>query len=199
MPEAAGRTTPAPSSARLAVDAWEALLRAQVALIRRLAGDDVWDPISMREYDVLFTLRRLPRGRARLRDLNREVLLSQPSLSRMIDRMAAVGLVVREPDPDDRRGTVVALTEQGAAVQRRIGARHAASIRRHLGPALDDDELATLRVLCDKLRIAQASVPVGARGAPQGAGEAEAGSGLCRAGGADAGDEVAGAGTHEAG
>nr|WP_239028912.1 MarR family winged helix-turn-helix transcriptional regulator [Pseudonocardia acidicola] len=128
-------------------------------MLRRLADDDVWDPISMREYDALFTLSRCAGGRARLRELNREILLTQPSLSRMVERLESAGYVTREPDPVDRRGTVVVLTEAGAAMQRRIGQRHAASIRRYLGPALDDEELRTLAQLCDKLRLAQSTIP----------------------------------------
>jgi DNA-binding MarR family transcriptional regulator len=143
---------------RAAVDAWEALLRAQVTLVRRLASDDVWGPISMREYDVLYTLGRCPSGRARLHELNREILLSQPSLSRMVERLEAAGYLTREPDPADRRGTVAVLTDVGRALQRRIGARHAARIRRYLGPALDDAELRTLQELCDKLRLAQTAI-----------------------------------------
>jgi hypothetical protein len=34
--------------------------------------------------------------------------------------------------------------------------RHSASIRRHLGPVLDDDELRTLRDLCTTLQAAAA-------------------------------------------
>ena len=141
---------------QLASEAWEALLRAQVALLRRFADDDVWDELGMREYDVLLHLSRRPDRRARLWELHREVLLSQPSLSRMVDRLAAAGLVARAADPADRRGTVVVLTEAGAAVQRRVGLRHAASIRRHLGPVLDDDELRTLRDLCTTVQAAVA-------------------------------------------
>ena len=147
------------SSTRAAVESWEALFRAQVTLLRRLASDDVWDPISMREYDVLFTLSRCPSRRARLHELNREILLSQPSLSRMVERLESAGYVAREPDPADGRSTVVVLTDDGAQMQRRIGAKHAASIRRYLGPALDEDELRTLQELCDKLRLAQAEIP----------------------------------------
>jgi len=151
--------SPDQSRTELAAESWEALFRAQSALLRRFAADDVWDPISLREYDVLFTLSRCPDHRARLRDLNREVLLSQPSLSRMVERMEAAGLVSREPDRADGRGTVVVLTSAGAAMQRTVGRRHAASIRRYVGPALDDDELRTLRRLCDKLRLAQSAIP----------------------------------------
>jgi DNA-binding MarR family transcriptional regulator len=152
---------PSPDASRteLAAESWEALFRAQSALLRRFAADDVWDPISLREYDVLFALSRCPEHRARLRDLNREVLLSQPSLSRMVERMETAGLVAREPDRADGRGTVVALTPEGAAMRRTVGRRHAAGIRRYVGAALDDDELRTLQRLCDKLRLAQSSIP----------------------------------------
>lgn len=149
---------PSVSRTELAAEAWEALFRAQVTLMRRLAADDIWDSISMREYDVLFTLSRSPRTRLRLHDLNREILLSQPSLSRMVERLETAGLVAREDDPADRRGTVVALSEEGARVQRAIGRRHAASIRRYVGPALEPDELELLTRLCTKLRLAQVEI-----------------------------------------
>lgn len=147
-----------PSSAELAVDAWEALFRSQVSLMRRFTTDDIWGPISLREYDVLFTLSRCPTGKLRLHDLNDEILLSQPSLSRLCDRLQKSGYIVREPDPTDKRGTVVALTESGRAVQRDIGRKHAIKIRRYVGDALSDDELTTLETLCTKLRLAQSGI-----------------------------------------
>ena len=143
------------STTELAADAWEALFRAQVALMRRFESADAWDPLGRREYDVLFTLSRRPDRRARLHELNREILLTQPSLSRMVERLEQAGLLDRLPDPHDRRGTIVALTEQGRAMQRSIGRRHAAQIRRHVGTALDREELAELERLTTKLRLAQ--------------------------------------------
>lgn len=147
-----------PSSTELAVDAWEALFRSQVSLMRRFTSDDIWGAISLREYDVLFTLSRCPTGRLRLHDLNDEILLSQPSLSRLCDRLQKFGYIVREPDPTDKRGTVVALTESGLDIQREIGRKHAARIRRYIGDALSDDELGTLETLCTKLRLAQSRI-----------------------------------------
>ncbi|PRY37394.1 MarR family winged helix-turn-helix transcriptional regulator [Umezawaea tangerina] len=151
--------SPEPSRTELAAESWEALFRAQSALLRRFAADDVWSPISLREYDVLFTLSRRPDHRARLRDLNREVLLSQPSLSRLVERLSDAGLLRREADRSDGRGTIVVLTDAGLAMQRSVGRRHTTSIRRYVGPALDDEELRTLQRLCDKLRLAQESIP----------------------------------------
>lgn len=143
------------STTELAAAAWESLFRAQVALMRRFESGEVWDPLGRSEYDVLFTLSRCPDGRARLHELNREILLTQPSLSRMVVRLEMAGLVSRESDPHDRRGTVVALTEAGGDMQRSIGRRHAAQIRRHVGTALDRDELEELERLTTKLRRAQ--------------------------------------------
>jgi len=142
-----------------AVAAWEALFRAQVVVLRVLAAEHIWDELSLHEYDVLFNLSRAPQRRLPLHALNRQVLLTQSSVSRLVDRLGARDLVRREPDPNDRRSTVVALTDQGAALQRTVGARHAASIRRRLGAALTPAELAQLTRLAETLRHAVESQP----------------------------------------
>lgn len=148
---AGGPPTP-PARVRPAVEAWESLFRAQVSLLRRFEHAGDFAPLRPREYDVLFTLSLAPAQRLRLRELNEEVLLSQPSLSRMVDRLVARGLVRRERAPEDARGTVVALTADGLALQRRIGRQHVRSIARYVGGALDEDELRTLTRLTAKLR-----------------------------------------------
>lgn len=143
---------------RLSGDAWEALFRAQVTVMRRLAADDVWGELTMREYDVLFTLAGCPHGAMRLGELNEYVLLSQPSLSRMVERLERAGYVERAPSEGDRRGTQVSLTPSGADKQREIGRRHLASIHHYMSGALDAGELETLRELTGKLRSAQESI-----------------------------------------
>ena len=144
--------------AKAAAGAWEALLRAQVTLMRRFGADDIWDELSMREYDVLFTLSLARDGRLRLGELNERILLAQPSLSRLIDRLAADGLVRREVPVDDRRGTLVCLTPGGAEVQRRIGRRHAARIAAYVGDALSEQDLADLERIATTLRLAQPGI-----------------------------------------
>ncbi len=144
---------------RTAVDAWEALFRAQVTLVRRFARDDVWGGMSMREYDVLFTLSRAPGHALRLREIAATSLLTQPSLSRLVDRLEADGLLRRGPVEGDRRGTAVHLTELGSQRQREIGRRHARSIAALVGGALDVEDLLALERLCTRLRLAQADLP----------------------------------------
>ena len=138
-----------------AVDAWEALYRAQVAVLRQLLTEFPHDDVSFTEYDVLFNLYRQPGRRLRIRDLNRHLLLTQPSVSRLLDRLVSRGLVHKSADPRDARGTIVTMTESGLEVFRRIGAQHSASISNRMG-VLNPDELHELARLSDKLRAGAA-------------------------------------------
>ncbi|HEY8474673.1 MAG TPA: MarR family transcriptional regulator [Natronosporangium sp.] len=134
----------------LANDAWEALLRAHATLMKQFAAEDIWTEVSMREYDVLYTLSKCPEP-IRLGELHRQVLLSQPALSRMVDRLAARGLVRRAADPGDGRGVLLSLTGAGRARQREIGRRHARSVAAAMTRSLTAGELAQLRSLCEQL------------------------------------------------
>lgn len=135
---------------RLANDSWEALLTAHATLMKQFTADDIWRGLTMREYDVLYTLSKCPEA-IRLGDLNRNVLLSQPALSRMVDRLVEKDLVQRSPDPTDRRSVRLSLTGRGRAEQRRIGGRHAVSIARAMTAHLSEDEMRQLEMLCGKL------------------------------------------------
>ena len=140
------------TSRTLAVTAWESLFRAQVAVMRTLAAEFPSKEITLNEYDVLFTVSREPGRRIRLRDLNHHVLLTQPSVSRMVDRLAARGLLTKTTDPDDGRGTIVELTPDGLALFRGVAHVHMDSISERVGGILDDDDLTQLIALCDRLR-----------------------------------------------
>jgi DNA-binding MarR family transcriptional regulator len=135
---------------RLANGAWEALLSAHAMAMKEFGAEDTWAGLSMREYDVLYTLSKCP-GPVRMSELNRHVLLSQPAVSRMVDRLAERGFIARRPDPVDGRGVLLSLTEAGRAVQRRIGRRHARSVSRVMTARLSRDELRQLETICLKL------------------------------------------------
>ncbi len=138
-----------------AVDAWESLYRAQVAVLRHLSSEFPDDEVNLTEYDVLFNLYRQPDHALRIRDLNKHLLLSQPSVSRLLDRLAARGLVLKRRDPVDARGTIVELTEHGLEVFRRVGAQHARSIIARMS-VLSREEQRQLRELADRLRAGAA-------------------------------------------
>jgi DNA-binding MarR family transcriptional regulator len=134
----------------LANNAWEALLSAHAVLIREFAAEGTWRDLSMREYDVLYTLSKCP-GPVRIGELSHHVLLSQPALSRMVDRLAGRGLIERTADPADGRGVLLSLTEAGRDMQRKVGRRHARSVARALTAAVSAAELGQLETICQKL------------------------------------------------
>jgi DNA-binding MarR family transcriptional regulator len=125
-------------------DAWEALLSAHAALMKEFAAEDIWGDLSMREYDVLYTLSKCPEP-VRIGELNRHVLLSQPALSRLVDRLAERGLLERKPDPADGRAIRLALTDAGRVLQ------HGSSVARGLAARLTPGELQQLETICLKL------------------------------------------------
>lgn len=82
------------------------------------------------EFDVLAALRRagdpceLSPGQ-----LLRETLVTSGTMTNRVDRLLARGLVSRSPDPGDRRGVLVRLTEAGRRVV--DGALESLLIREH--------------------------------------------------------------------
>ncbi|MFI0451337.1 MarR family winged helix-turn-helix transcriptional regulator [Actinomadura sp. 6N118] len=103
------------------------------------------------EFDVLTALRRagtpyeLSPGR-----LLRATLVTSGTMTNRIDRLAAAGLVERHPDPGDKRGVLVRLTEAG---QTRVDAAFADLLRREhdildgLSPAERESLAGLLRTL----------------------------------------------------
>ena len=136
---------------RLAIDAWESLFRAQHEIFGDVNDDFADETLSQAEYDVLLTVTRGDQMTARLRDVTANMLISQPSVSRLVDRMAARGLITKGADPDDGRGSLVKATDAGAALFRRVASAHGRAIAERMS-LLSDDELAQLRDLTLKLR-----------------------------------------------
>ncbi|MDQ1075716.1 DNA-binding MarR family transcriptional regulator [Microbacterium testaceum] len=136
---------------RLAVQAWESLFRAQHEVFEELRSDFEGTDLTQAEYDVLLTVTRAPEMTARLRDVTGNMLISQPSVSRLVERMVARDLLTKCADPEDGRGSLVTATEAGAVMFRKIAAAHGRSIADRMA-RLDDDELAQLHALTAKLR-----------------------------------------------
>jgi DNA-binding MarR family transcriptional regulator len=102
------------------------------------------------EFDVLSALRRQgPPFQLTPGALLRATLVTSGTMTNRIDRLAEAGLVRREPDPRDKRGVLVTLTEQGVA---RADASLADLLRREraLLAGLDAGER---RCLADLMRI----------------------------------------------
>jgi DNA-binding MarR family transcriptional regulator len=85
----------------------------------------------------------------RITELAREVGLTQPRITTLVDALQARGLVDRERDPDDGRAVLVTLTGEGRALVAAQRERLAGALDGH---GLDAGEVAaTLRVVVDAL------------------------------------------------
>lgn len=121
--------------------AWTRLVAVQQRVLAAVEGELAaagLPPLSW--YDALLELRR--EGEAGLRPLilQERLLLSQPNVSRLLDRLVRAGLVERRPCPEDGRGQLVAITADGRELLARMWPVYRAAIQRHVGERLGSDE-----------------------------------------------------------
>jgi DNA-binding MarR family transcriptional regulator len=102
------------------------------------------------EFDVLATLRRAGEPyRLTPTALFQTMMVSSGGMTNRIDRLESAGLVRREPDPNDRRGTLVVLTPKGLEIVDGAVESHTANEHRLLA-GLTAEERATLTALLRK-------------------------------------------------
>jgi DNA-binding MarR family transcriptional regulator len=132
--------------------AWRTFLRVHASLTRRLEHDLVTEQdLPLASYDVLVQLVEAPAGRLRMTDLADRVLLSRSGLTRLVDRLAADGLVVRESCPSDARGMFTVVTNAGRSRLRTAAPTHLRGIQEYMASRLSASELDTFGELLLKL------------------------------------------------
>jgi DNA-binding MarR family transcriptional regulator len=109
--------------------------------------------ISFGEYLVLAALRRAgpPYLMSPTRLFN-AVILSSGAMTKRVDRLENMGLVERQPDPTDRRGRLVGLTDRGRELVDAAVVDHLENEQRLLA-ALDSREREQLAGLLRKLLL----------------------------------------------
>lgn len=102
-------------------------------------------------HDLLATLRRQG-PKLRPTDLMGSLMLTSGGTTKRLQKLENAGLIAREPDPNDRRGQLIALTEQGRAVIDAVTGPHLANEARLL-EALSAEEREQLAALLRKLNL----------------------------------------------
>jgi DNA-binding MarR family transcriptional regulator len=111
--------------------------------------------VSFGEYLVLAALRRAgPPYQMSPTKLFGSVILSSGAMTNRLDGLEEMGLVERLPDPTDRRGRLVALTDKGRELVDTAVADHLENEERLLG-ALDVSEREQLAGLLRKLLLSE--------------------------------------------
>jgi len=113
VPAVGDRETAVTTSDRLELKAWLRLLTC-ANLIERMVRHRLRETFDMTlpRFDLLAQLDRAPRGLT-MGALSRRLMVSNGNVTGLIDRLVGEGLVVRRPDPGDRRAQVVRLTGRG--------------------------------------------------------------------------------------
>ena len=135
-----------------AIDAFVRLVRAHAAVTGRLSAQLSADHgLSINAYEALLLLARAPDSRMRRVDLAGQLLLTAGGVTRLLDGLERDGFVAREECSSDRRVSYAVLTEAGRDKLREASKSHTKQIRELLGGSYDEDELAHLVALLDRL------------------------------------------------
>lgn len=122
--------------------AWQALLHTYHQVIRTLDRELRQEhDLPLAAYDVLLRLARAPNRALRMSELAERVMLSPSGMTRLVDRLAAKGLVRRRTDPGDGRVALAGLTDQGLRLLRRAARTHLRGIREHFTGRLSERQL----------------------------------------------------------
>jgi DNA-binding MarR family transcriptional regulator len=147
----ATRSTTAPTTSP-AIDAFVRLVRAHAAVTRRLSAQLSADHgLTLSAYEALLRLVRAPESRMRRVDLANALLLTAGGVTRLLDGLERDGFVAREECASDRRVSYAVLTKAGRDKLREASKSHTRQIGELLGGPFDEDELAQLVALLDRL------------------------------------------------
>lgn len=102
-------------------------------------------------YEVLVRLSEAPERRLRMSALADAAGSSRSRLSHAVAQLEGRGWVRREPCPQDRRGQVAVLTDEGFAALAEAAPGHVEAVRRLLVDRLTPAQLRALHDACDAI------------------------------------------------
>lgn len=142
------------------VHAFVALLRAHAASTRRLSAQLTADHgLTISDFEVLLRLARAPDRRMRRVDLAEQVVLTASGVTRLLDGLERSGLVERDSCDTDRRVVYAVLTDAGLEKIREAATSHFAQVDELFGARFDDEEVARLGALLERLGEADTALP----------------------------------------
>jgi DNA-binding MarR family transcriptional regulator len=128
--------------------AWRGFLATHRQLIAELDAElEREHGLALVSYEVLLHLNEAEEHSLRMGELADRLLLSRSGLTRLVDRLAARGLVERHSCPSDRRGTFARLTPEGIERFEEARPTHLRGVREHFIdriPPRDLDRLAAV-------------------------------------------------------
>jgi DNA-binding MarR family transcriptional regulator len=102
-------------------------------------------------YDILVMLSESPRRSLRMSALADGTQSSRSRLSHAVAKLETLGWVRREPCPEDRRGALAVLTDEGFAALAAAAPHHVESVRTHFFDVLSEEQRERLGEIADRL------------------------------------------------
>ena len=134
------------------IGAWWTFMAAHALLVERVGRDLVTAAsVPLGSYNVLRLLHGAPGGSIRLSQLARAVHLTRSGVTRLANRLEKAGLLRREVDARDRRGSCAVLTDRGRDQLRQARKVLVRAITEHFGSYLSDAEAETLNATLSRM------------------------------------------------
>ncbi len=124
---------------------WRALVIGTTLLFDRL-DDDLGREhgLSLTEYEILVRLSEREGRRMRMAQLADSLAHSRSRVTHTVGRLQESGLVERIKSPEDGRGVVCAMTEEGYHLLQTMAPTHVKGVRAHLVDLVSEEDFATL-------------------------------------------------------
>jgi DNA-binding MarR family transcriptional regulator len=132
--------------------AWRAWLYSSLLLQDRLDRELTHETgISHAYYEILVALSETPGRMMRMSELADRCLSSRSRLSHAVSRLEERGWVRRQVCPDDGRGQLAVLTDEGFAALEAAAPIHVESVRMHLFDQLTPQQIENMRDIGETL------------------------------------------------
>ena len=129
----------------------DSALRMYAALNRGLTDSH---QLTLSDVRLLDMLDRSPSGAARMGDLAQELLSLPSRVTRQIRRLEKQGLVKRTASPDDGRGVLAAITDEGRTTVRQAMTTYSNGVRAHFLGQLSRPQMAAMGENCRRISTA---------------------------------------------
>jgi len=114
-----------PQGAKLSLRAWLRIFSASNLIEREIRSRlQAQFGVSLARYDFLAQLHREPEHGMTMGELGECLMVTGGSITGLTDRLEADGLVMRVPNPNDRRSHVIELTDKGKAAFAEMAKAH---------------------------------------------------------------------------
>jgi DNA-binding MarR family transcriptional regulator len=114
------------------------ILSSQRVILRAMAASAEREGLTLQQFSLMGVISR--RGRVPMNALSKELRVTPPNITGVVDRLEAKGLVKRVADPKDRRKREIQLTEKGTAQYERVRTGYSGPLQESLDSLTPEEQ-----------------------------------------------------------